>query len=99
VLDAAALQDLITDQASSPFEGALVTVEDVIVTDAMPAAGGGDNGENEFEVASGLRVDDALFLIDPQPSLNDSFSSITGPISFRNEFLKLLPRTQDDVNR
>ena len=97
LLDAVALQDLILAQASSPFEGALVTVQNVVVTDAMPAGGPGDSGENEFEVASGLRVDDLLFLIDPQPNSGDSFSSITGPVAFSNNLLKLLPRNQSDV--
>ncbi len=97
VLDGAALQNLIAAQSTSPFEGALITVENVSVTDATPSAGPGDTGENEFEIASGLRVDDLLFLIDPQPSLNDNFISITGPVSFRNDFLKLLPRDQSDV--
>ncbi|MEM7083905.1 MAG: amidohydrolase family protein [Pseudomonadota bacterium] len=99
LLDAVALQSLISAQASSPFEGALVTVQNVIVTNAMPPGGPGDSGANEFEVASGLRVDDALYLIDPQPLLGESFISITGPISFRNNFLKLLPRNQADVIR
>lgn len=99
VLDAAALQELIAAQAGSPYEGALVTVENVVVTNAMPLGGPGDTGENEFEVASGLRVDDRLFLIDPQPTLGETFTSIAGPVVFSNDLLKLLPRGQSDVDR
>ena len=99
VLDGAALEGLVIAQAASPYEGVLVTVQSVVVTDPMPDGGPGDDGTNEFEVASGLRVDDLIFLIDPQPGLGESFSSITGPVAFRNDLLKLLPRSLSDVVR
>jgi hypothetical protein len=85
----------------SPYEGVLVEVTDVTVTnpEAPPVAGAGDDGadRNEFEITGGLRVDDALFLISPYPAQDENFSSLRGLLSWRNGLLKLLPRDASDV--
>jgi hypothetical protein len=88
---------------ASPFEGLFVEVTDVSVTDAdapgVPGAGDDDESEprNEFEIEGGLRVDDAIYLMDPLPSDGEIFGFIRGPLSWRNQKLKLLPRDLDDV--
>ena len=51
----------------------------------------------EFEVTGGLRVDDDLFAVTPDPILGDSFSSITGVLNYGFENRKLLPRSAADV--
>lgn len=87
----------VTDGSASPFEGLLVEVADVAVTNPTPAAGPGDIGENEFEIEGGFRVDDVIYLIDPQPVLGERFTRIAGPLAWRNNYLKLLPRDAGDV--
>ena len=99
VLTTSELADAISDGATSAFEGVLVEVDDVVVTNATPPAGPGDaaTGRNEFEVAGGLYVDDLLFLLTPQPANGETFASIAGPLAWRNDHLKLLPRDQEDL--
>ncbi|MEZ4374333.1 MAG: amidohydrolase family protein [Polyangiaceae bacterium] len=103
VLTAGELTQLVTDGASSPLEGQLIQVENVTVSDADPVGGSGDtNNVNEFELTGGLRVDDAVWptgqtFIDPFPTVGEGFVSITGPVSFRNDYLKLLPRAPSDL--
>jgi imidazolonepropionase-like amidohydrolase len=80
------------------LEGALVQVSGVAVTNASPEPGPGDDtGEGEFEVEGGLRVDDFMHRIDPAPAEGETFESLTGPLAFRNNYSKLLPRDADDV--
>ncbi len=89
--------------AVSPWEGSLVRVEGVEVTDADPEGGGGDvDNLNEFVVTGDLRVDDGVWpaetpFIDPPPAKGDVFAALTGPLSWRNGFLKLLPRVPGDI--
>jgi len=97
VLGADGLCQATQDAARSPFEGVLVRVEGVGVTNTAPEAGAGDDGENEFEVDCGLRVDDKLFLIDPPPADGERFGFLAGPLMFANQYLKLLPRGDADV--
>ncbi len=85
------------------LEGVLVQVSGTsltvtgIVDDA--SAGPGDRAPyNEFVVEGVLRVDDFLYLIDPQPSVGDTFSSLRGVLAWRNGNSKLLPRSAADVS-
>jgi hypothetical protein len=85
--------------ASAALEGCLVDVRNVVVTNASPEPGASDSSSplNEFEVASSVRIDDALFLISPQPQQDETMLGIKGVLSWRNSLLKLLPRSADDV--
>ncbi|MBP46497.1 MAG: hypothetical protein CMH53_01000 [Myxococcales bacterium] len=88
------------DLGSSVHEGLLVIVSDVTVTDPTPSAGpGAADAKNEFVVTGSLRVDDALYkgLDYPQVIKGTVFASLTGPVSFRNDSIKLLPRDNKDV--
>ena len=59
--------------------------------------------ENEFTVTDGLRIDDELYLITPDPQNGDTFTSITGIMHYSYtpassmSFTKLLPRNAADV--
>jgi len=92
-----------TDKFDSPHDGLLLQLVDAEVSDPKPAPGGGDKeGKNEFELASGLRVDDGMW---PEgtpyitmPNKGQIITSIVGPISFRNNYMKVLPRGPKDFN-
>ena len=89
-----------TDRASSVHEGLVVIVSDISVTDAEPSAGpGAADADNEFIVTGGLRVDDAAYTGDDYPKVNNGtgFASLAGPLSFRNDAIKLLPRDSADI--
>ncbi|HEY1099781.1 MAG TPA: hypothetical protein VGF99_12680, partial [Myxococcota bacterium] len=85
--------------ARAPLEGCLVDVRNLTVSDATPEPGQADSGNplNEFAVEGGLRVDDALFFIDPQPNDGEVLNGVKGVLSWRNSLLKLLPRNAADV--
>jgi predicted extracellular nuclease len=74
------------------YESVLVRVDGVTVVDDTLGFG-------EFSISGGLRVDDQFF--DPTgwtvPAVNDTFSSITGPLTFGFDEFKLLPRTAADL--
>lgn len=72
------------------WEGVVVTVEDVAVTNP-------DLGFGEFEVTGGLRVDDLFFLPQggPKPPI-DTVLSATGPLLFGFDNFKIAPRSCDD---
>lgn len=96
-LSSAEVTQAISDGNESVFEGLFVALTDVEVTDIAPTPGPGDSGENEFEVTGGIRVDDVNYRIEPAPVEGESFASLQGPLAWRNENLKLLPRDEDDV--
>jgi hypothetical protein len=80
------------------LEGVLVRVDNVTVTNTMPAPGGGETAPtNEFEVTGTLRVDDALYLTEPFPAMGENFASITGVLAFQRSNSKLLPRAAADL--
>lgn len=80
------------------LEGVLVRVSSVTVTSLAPTPGPGDSAPtNEFEVGSGLRVNDYLYLTTPLPSLGEGFGSITGVAQLRNGNHKLEPRGLTDL--
>ena len=74
------------------FEGVLVRVENVTVTDP-------DLGFGEFEVDGVLSVDDLFFDQNDWmlPNLDDTFQSLTGPLDFTFDDFKITPRTQADL--
>lgn len=78
--------------AAEPWEGVLVQVEGVTVTnDAL------DFGE--FEVTGGVHVDDVFFdMADWMiPSVGTSFTSIAGPLYYSFEAFKIGPRDAGDL--
>ena len=106
VLDAAAQGQAVTDGGASGYEGMLVQLDNAEVTNAMPTAGPGDDGVNELELTTGVRVDDFLFprvdgmatvFLDPFPEAGFTFSSVSGILSMRNSFMKVGPRDSDDM--
>lgn len=80
---------------AEPLESVVVEVQDVIVTNANPDAPGGDFGE--FEVTGGLRVDDEMFTIAPDPVVDDEFGAIAGPLGYSFDNTKVRPRDAADV--
>ncbi|MBI5488097.1 MAG: hypothetical protein HY905_12260 [Deltaproteobacteria bacterium] len=76
------------------YEGVLVVVESVAVTDANPDA---PADYNEFEVDGALRVDDAFYRILPDPVPGNTFSRLAGVLRFTHADFKLEPRGAGDV--
>jgi hypothetical protein len=80
------------------LEGVIVRVTDAMVVNAMPAMGPGDRAPtNEFEIQNGIRVDDFLYFIDPQPMMGETIAELTGVLAFRNDANKIEPRNATDV--
>ncbi len=102
-LTSAQVTAMMSAGSATPLEGQLVTVQDVAVSDDDPPGGTGDTDNlNEFELEGGLRVDDAMWpdgtpFIDPFPSVGERFPALSGPVAFRNGYLKLLPRSSSDI--
>ncbi len=74
------------------YEGCLVKVMNVTCTVAP-------DQYNQFEVddnTGACNVDD-LFYIQPEPSVGDQFSSITGMVNYGFDEFSINPRTMDDV--
>lgn len=94
VLDPADIADGGPD--AEAYEGVLVRVESVTVTDANPDA---PSDYNEFVITGGLRVDDFIHLITPDPVASDTFSSLTGIHHESYSHYKVLPRDAADVVR
>jgi large repetitive protein len=83
---------------AAALEGVLVRVDNVTVTNPMPAPAGGDTAPtNEFEVTGALRVDDGLFLTAPLPAMGERFASITGVLILSRSNSKLNPRAATDL--
>jgi hypothetical protein len=86
----------------SPWEATLMRVEGVTVVNADPAPGSGEtDNANEFEIDASVRVDDYIWptgtpFVEPWPVKGDVFPFITGPMAWRNGFLKVLPRDKSD---
>jgi hypothetical protein len=82
--------------AAEDYEGVLVRVENVAVTDENP-----DDPEDfgEFAVTGDLRIDDVFFAMADwtKPALGASFASITGPLIYGFSNFKLAPRSAADL--
>ncbi len=82
------------------YEGALVEVDNTVVTDLAPVPGLGDRAPtNEFSVVGDLRVDDQLYLLSPFPGLGEAIPRLVGVVRHANGLSKLMPRNADDVTR
>lgn len=80
------------------LEGVIVSVKNVTVTNATPAPGNADKAPyNEFEITGGLRVNDFLYLVSPQPTTGATFDKITGVLRWANDLSKIEPRNAADV--
>jgi imidazolonepropionase-like amidohydrolase len=76
------------------YVGVLIRIGSVTVTDANPDA---PDDFNEFSVSGGLRVDDLLYLIEPDPVVGDSFNGIVGILNSSFSNSKLEPRDENDI--
>jgi cysteine-rich repeat protein len=82
---------------ATALEGVLVQVANAKVTDLAPVAGTGDTAPtNEFVVDGALRVNDFFYLPAPFPTLNQTFTSLTGVLEWRNANSKIEPRSASD---
>jgi hypothetical protein len=74
----------------------LVTIGSSTVTNANPDS---PDDYQEFEVENCLRVDDMLCSTcwTDQPSINSTFSQITGVLGYTYSNHKILPRSSDDI--
>lgn len=82
------------------YEGVLVTVENVTVTNVAPAPGARDREPyNEFEITGGLRVNDYAYVTTPFPVKDEALPFVTGVLRLYNDLMKLEPRNEADVGR
>jgi hypothetical protein len=81
---------------SEDYEGVLVRVENVMVTDENPDA---PEDYNEFAVTGDLRVDDEFFSIADwtKPMVGQGYASITGLLVYGFDNFKLEPRDDADL--
>ncbi len=82
---------------AAAYEGLLITVENVEVTDDNPAGETGETVSGEFVVTGDLTVDDYFYLIDPTPAVGVIIPSITGVVRYSWNRNKLEPRSAEDV--
>lgn len=85
--------DFASAGTAEQWEGVLVTVQSVTVSDGNPD--GPDNDYGEFEVNGVLRVDDLYY--DAAGTEGQAFSSITGVLNYSFGNYKLSPRSSADV--
>lgn len=85
---------------AAALESVIVTVKDPKVTDIAPMPGTADAPPTQEFVISdasgGVRVNDFLFLIAPFPEVDETFTSISGILNFRNDNSKIEPRSAAD---
>lgn len=103
LLDLAAIKQMAEkDKYNSPHDGLLIAVKDALVTNDKPTPGAGDaEALNEIEIEGGLRIDDAMWpagtdYIKPLPVKGAVLPEVVGPVTFRNDYMKLLPRGPQD---
>jgi hypothetical protein len=77
------------------YEGMLLVVSGVEVTDANPDAP--DNDYDEFVLDGCLRVDDFVYTDLDQPALGTTYTSLTGVLTYGFENFKLAPRSAEDL--
>ena len=95
---AVAAADVATGGAlADAYEGVVVELSDVAVTDLAPLPGAGDAAPiNEFVVDGTLRVDDFIGLL-PQPFVGSTYSHLAGVLRLGNGDTKLEPRGPADA--
>ncbi|MFO0723996.1 MAG: amidohydrolase family protein [Myxococcota bacterium] len=80
-----------------PYEGVLVEVHGVTVSNADPDPGPGDaRPTNEVVVDGGLRIDDLMYRPAAPPHVGQTISLVAGILRFSNEWAKLEPRDVND---
>ena len=90
-----------------PFEGLVVCIEDVVVTEVEPEAGPGDNRDGpryefvvtESESGESIRVNDVLYRPDPFPTIGLSYQRVCGIHRLANGQFKIEPRNDSDLER
>jgi len=83
---------------ASEYEGVLVEVQNVAVTEVQPVPGTGDMAPtNAYVVDGALRVNDLMYLTDPFPMVNDEIAFVRGILRHAHMHSKLEPRGMDDV--
>jgi hypothetical protein len=90
------VDDLAQAVTAELWESVLVRVEDVTVTRSNPDF---PDDYGEFLLEDVLRVDDWLYLIEPDPAFGDAFTSITGVLNYSFGNFKLEPRFAQDVQQ
>lgn len=84
---------------TAELEGVLVQLSNVTVTDIAPPLHQGDtNPSNEFVVDALLRVNDALYLATPFPTVGTVFETLAGILNLRHGESKLEPRSAADFS-
>lgn len=79
---------------AAALEGVLAEVVTLTVTDVAPPPWPDDaTGSREFVVNGALRIDEALYLVTPFPTMGQTFTSITGVVAHA----ELLPRSAMDI--
>ena len=79
------------------YEGVLLRVANVTVTDVNPDPGTEKTPINEFVVSGGLRIDDYLYLVTPFPKQGETLEGITGVLRWSYDNTKLEPRDATDI--
>lgn len=83
---------------AAAYESVIVEVDTVSVTSITPSVGTGDTTpNNEFVVNGSLRVNDALYLIAPFPTVGQTYTALRGILDYRNNDSKLELRDANDV--
>ena len=84
--------DLAHADDAEPWEGVLIEVQDVEVTNE-------DLGYGEWEIDSAVRVDDLIYDAADDYTITNgtTFSSITGPLTYSYDVFKIVPRDASDV--
>jgi large repetitive protein len=85
---------------SQALEGALIELLNVEVTAVDLEAGPGDRAPtNEFQIDNALVVNDLFYLIEPAPSVGQTFQRIAGTLRFANSAFKVEPRGIQDIGQ
>lgn len=96
-----ATNETVTGSRQEALESVLVRVDDVVVGDSTLGFG-------EFSITDGdpsgcaeatpcLRVDDAIFLVDPFPADGEAINTVIGPLGFSFGTSKIRPRDASDL--
>ena len=80
--------DLANKKTAEMYEGVLITVENVEVTNP-------DLGYGEFEIDSSVAVDDLFYL--HKPAKGDTLTSITGQLTYTYGAYKIVPHNADSI--